>query len=110
MDANQTCSLSLAEIALLRARRSYLLAEVAVINEKLANANAGPDNGVLDLSTYDPAWKVGNHLTARGKSAILAAFDRRTPQSEVSKLFRISLTAANNWHRRWKIQRFGDAI
>jgi len=106
----KTDALSSAEIALLRARRSYLLAEIVVINEKLAKVHAKSDGQVLDLSVYDPAWKAGNHLTPQGKFAILSAFDQLITQADVAKIFNISLTAANNWHRRWKLQRLGDIL
>jgi hypothetical protein len=102
--------LSPSEVTLMRARRSYLLAEVAVINERLARLRISPEDLYLDLSKFDPAWKAGSHLSARGKLAILSAFDRRMSQAEVAKLFQLSLTGANNWHRRWKLQRMGDTL
>jgi hypothetical protein len=93
------------ERARLIAEQAYHLAAADEIAEKLEIEKAAEANVGIELEQFDPAWKNGIRLSKLGREKILAAYDRRIKQTEVAKLFRISVAAANHWYSTWSTRR-----
>ena len=87
--------------AYLLARATYLVAQVALVDQELAAASSP----TIDFTKHDPAWKTGVRLSKTGETAVLAAYDDFMSQADVAALFRISATAAQNWYAKWKRSR-----
>jgi hypothetical protein len=93
-------------LARLIAERDYYAAMAAELTEEIEADRAAQAAIQINLTQFNPAWKKGKRLTKPvGQDAILAAYDRDMRQVDVSELFRISESAANHWHQRWKDRR-----
>jgi hypothetical protein len=98
--------------AYLHAKRTYRLAEVALLDEQIAGIKRPAARQQIDLTRFDPAWKIagkGSNLSKQGITAIIAAYDQFMSQSKVADLFQISSTAAHNWHEKWKLQQLATS-
>jgi hypothetical protein len=94
----------------LRFRREVILAEAALLEEYIAHAERaanGPDENLL---AFNPAWKRGARLTALGRYALEEAFERGMRQSEVARLFQISMTRTHGLHQKWLAARRTQTI
>lgn len=90
------------KVRFLKAKREILLAAAALIDEEIRNLERGKPEACVDLTLFRPEWKEGDRLTAVGREAAYAAFDRGMRQVEVARLFQISTPSAHRIQKIWE--------
>jgi hypothetical protein len=85
----------------LHIRRELAVTEAMLLEEYIIPSTRMASNSGIDLSKFNPDWKRGTRLTTLGRKAVIHAFESGMRQSEVARLFRLSMTRTHKLHGEW---------